>query len=100
MKIPAGGYIRRLRAMQAQLGREFMREKLYGKFKGVSITSTSRKPNGDGDEVADKFVAVVTDDEDGFIIAKIPTHIKNPESVANAIAEALNKSGLALTDLI
>lgn len=69
-----------------------MREKIYEKFKAKSISLTGLPDNS--------VNAVVTDDEDELLIALIPHHIKNSDSVAKALAEALTKSQLALTDLI
>ena len=75
-----------------------MTDKIYETFKAASITTESY--NKAGYRQTDKKVVVVTDDEDGLIIAVMPSHLKYPEAVAKAIAEAMTNSQLALTDLI
>jgi hypothetical protein len=68
-----------------------MKDKIYKEFKAITYQPSHQ---------TDKEYLVVTDDEDELVIAKIPTHLRNTKAIATALAEALTKSKLALTDLI
>lgn len=78
-----------------------MRDKIHEKFKVQAIDLKYTEAYNKGALWGDTaHWAVVTDDSAGLVIAIIPSHIKNPEIVGKALADALTQSKFALTDLI
>jgi len=59
--------------------------KIYKKFKPLEL-------NG--------FWFVVVDGPSEIVIAKIPTHLRHPKAVAEALSSALTNSKFVLTDLV
>lgn len=67
--------------------------KVYKKFKEKEITKM------DAYSYYSEWAVVSADDEE-FVIAYIPRFLKHPGAVARALSSAMNNSKYSLTDLI